>query len=1021
MTIRYAGKKECEILFITEPSNESMTDFVKSEAGQILIEELNNCGINYRKCAFISAGSDFPANTKGSDGRKKEFLDNDSETFKEIFNKFNPKMYVYFGAWAGKRLGNKMLSSSPAPEGSIVSPPWLKKPVLGVNSIRSAVSTHRGLEIFRSYINLIRKLKNKKYEFKEDMYDADATNYEWRVDISDVLKNRPKVIAFDTETTGLKWTSVSVYPIVFQMTFEDGQSLCSPVSSDYFPEYFKDKFGDYDQDVLIQQWKELLEDPNVKKVGHNMKFDMHMISKLGIDLKGFYYDTLQMVCAIDENMDKKGLDYCVKRWVPEMQSYADRFNMHIDKSNMLSVHPDEMITYAGGDTDATFRLARVLERIAKTDKKNFNVFKKVKMEGIKTFYKIEKNGIPINYEKLKEATKETIKEKQELHRECLKLAPKKVLRKFMWGIYKGKDKKEDKRLKTDPLRLNNSSLVSEILFSRDGFDLTPRIFTDGTKSLEDKNKKIPAINLKHLAYFVDENIDFIDKFMTYSKTSHMISNFMGIDDPKDLKRNGYRSHLVEDHKDRTHRIHSTFNLHTDTGRCLVEGTKVKLTRGAKNIEDIKVGDEVITHTGEIQTVTKFFDNGKKEVMGLQFADNSEIWGTFNHKLMNSEGKWKQMQYFDIGMKVKAFRSGKFIAKRIKGVMYNKNKKSTYDIEVKGNHSFIANGIVSHNSKSSDPNVQNIPSHGSLAKRLKKCIEAPHGKVLLALDYSQAEIRVVACTAHDKTMIDTYNQGLDIHIKTAANVVQGISVEEFMSQDKAERKSARQRAKAVNFGFLYGMQARKYMTYAKTDYGIDVTEEEANELRRRFLNDTYSSLSHWHSSTVTKARRSEIVRSLHGSTRHVPGVNLHDSYLASEWERQAINSPIQEFASDLGIIAMTNIIKDLNDPDVKIFNFVHDAIYVEVPVEKAFYYASAIKWYMENPPLKEMFGLELPIPLGADCEIGFNLGETVELADLDEEGVKEFNKDNRFGDHTKHFDYVEGAAVLKAIKPDWCTL
>ena len=1039
----HGGKKNCEILFILEPMDKKLKEFIHSDSGMILRECLKKIKVNYKNCGYIISSDSIPRSIKGSQSKQADYVMQYEKAFSKAIKKYKPKMIVYFTSLAGKQLFKNPKYKTGKYLGVIRQSQMYDVPVLGCPSLLNAGEIMKGESSVRSYLLSLESLKSNEYKFEEDMYDPDTADYEWRVDISDVLKNKPKVIAFDTETTGLDWTKESVYPLVFQMTFEDGSAICSPVSDDYFPDYFKEKFGDFDMNVLIQQWKELIEDPEVGKVGHNIKYDMHIVNKLDIELKGLKFDTMQMLCNIDENMDKKDLANAVKVYVPKMAGYSDKFDLSVDKSKMIEVHPDDMILYAGGDTDATYRLYKALLKECKKDKRNFRVLKKVKMRGIEVFYHIEKNGVPVEPDIYQKSEDTLTKLLHEHETECLKLIPKKLLRKYMWGIprgklskmfadgeIKGKGKPTDKD--EDPLRLSDKALMIEAFFGKDGYDLDPVMFTKSTKGSDDKSSRIPEVTMNHFTYFDDKKYPVIHHYKQHSKIKTAISNFIGRKENEgkvtakgEPKKNGHRPYFRYHEDKEEYRIHGDFKLTTTTGRCLVAGTKVKLKRGSKNIEDIKIGDEVLTHTGTYKKVINFFDNGKKEIMGIQLMDNTELWGTFNHKLMNEDGKWKKMEWFDIGKKVKCFSRGKFVSRRIKGMLYNRHKKHTYDIEVQEDHSFIANGIVSHNSRSTNPNLQNIPVHGEYAPYIKRGIRASKGKVLIGNDYSQAEIRMVASMANEKNMIEVYKNNLDIHINTAAEVVMGITVEDFLKQDEDARDKARQKSKGVNFGLLYDQQAKGFKKYLKTGFNVDVTLEEAEEMIFRYMNIAYPDLPAWHDRQRRFAKKYGYVRSMHGSKRHVPGIHSEVPYIVAENERYAINSPIQEIASDIGLLAMYYMNKDIPDKENKIINFVHDAIYMEVLIEKCAEYASALLWYMQNVPLKKLFGLELPVALVADCSIGKDLAGLMNACGTKSKHLKELMKYVNLKDK-KYFDEVKDSEgnpqyILKAVKPDWCTL
>lgn len=338
---------------------------------------------------------------------------------------------------------------------------------------------------------------------------------------------------------------------------------------------------------------------------------------------------------------------------------------------------------------------------------------------------------------------------------------------------------------------------------------------------------------------------------------------------------------------------------------------------------------------------------------------------------------------------------------------------TYDISVDKDHSFVANNLVVHNTSSRDPNGQNFPKRGKVAKAYRKIFVPPPGWVMLEADLSQAELRISGDMANDPTMIRIYREGGDIHAMTAAGTM-SMTLERFLQGkhsaeclatvvrqwpgadqylrglDPEQRPDAKVRdfvafkrfqAKAINFGFIYGMGWRKFIGYAKTQYGVEFTESQAQDIRRQFF-ATYGRLLGWHKSTRDQATEDGMVRSYSGRVRHLPMIWSDDEGVAAEAQRQAINSPVQEFASTLGVISLSRVDQEVNPEYLKIVGFVHDAIYALVPLRHLEWGAKTLKHYMESNPLKEWFDLDLKVPIVADVGFGMNGGETHEMEGLE---------------------------------------
>lgn len=294
--------------------------------------------------------------------------------------------------------------------------------------------------------------------------------------------------------------------------------------------------------------------------------------------------------------------------------------------------------------------------------------------------------------------------------------------------------------------------------------------------------------------------------------------------------------------------------------------------------------------------------------------------------------------------------------------------------------------VTGRTSSDDPNGQNFPKRGARAKAYRKMFYAPEGWYVCENDLSQAELRIAACMSGDETMIDIYNSGGDIHRATAA-IVMGVTPEEFGELPKDEQKVARQKAKAVNFGFLYGMWWRKFIGYAKTQYGVEFTEAEAQRVRKGFF-AKYKRLEGWHNRMKSFAQKHRYVRSFSGRIRHLPMIDSSEEYIQQEAGRQAINSPVQEFGSSLGVMALGRMNEELDPEYIQIVGFVHDALIYYVRKEHVEWGMKTVKQYMESNPLQDWFGLRLQVPIIADVGFGENLGSVIEVGDFGEFKIDE---------------------------------
>ena len=210
--------------------------------------------------------------------------------------------------------------------------------------------------------------------------------------------------------------------------------------------------------------------------------------------------------------------------------------------------------------------------------------------------------------------------------------------------------------------------------------------------------------------------------------------------------------------------------------------------------------------------------------------------------------------------------------------------------------FKLHGTVTGRTSCTDPNLQQVPRDPII----RNLVGAPEGWSVVEIDYSQAELRIAAIMSGDETMKRIYQTGGDIHTHTY-EMITG----EKVSDDKYIKKEQRKKAKAVNFGFVYGMGWRKFKIYARDNYGVDLTDKEAEQWRDRFF-QAYHSLPKWHSKQRRIVQSMGQVRSPIGRLRRLPDIYSTDKSKRAEAERQSINSPVQGFGSDLTILGMSEI-------------------------------------------------------------------------------------------------------------------
>ena len=256
-----------------------------------------------------------------------------------------------------------------------------------------------------------------------------------------------------------------------------------------------------------------------------------------------------------------------------------------------------------------------------------------------------------------------------------------------------------------------------------------------------------------------------------------------------------------------------------------------------------------------------------------------------------------------------------------------------------------------------PNLQQCPQDSYV----RNLIEARPGWKLCEIDYSQLELRVASWLSGDLNMQHAYQSGSDLHSKTTELLFGDTS---GLSHD--EQKRRRTQSKSANFGFLYGMVAKTFIAYAK-GYGLDLTQEDSEKIRADFFN-AYPRLLVWHEECKEFARQHGYIESPIGRKRWFDNINSYDFKKRSADERQAINSPVQGFGSDLCTSALAEIVfsKELDHTRFNVLGSVHDAILFEIKDDYVEELVPKLQSIMENPPIVE--GLDVPIPLVADVEV-----------------------------------------------------
>lgn len=268
--------------------------------------------------------------------------------------------------------------------------------------------------------------------------------------------------------------------------------------------------------------------------------------------------------------------------------------------------------------------------------------------------------------------------------------------------------------------------------------------------------------------------------------------------------------------------------------------------------------------------------------------------------------------------------------------------------------FNLTNVVSGRTSCTDPNLQQVPRN----KDIRSLFTAPEGRVFFEADYSQLELRIAAHYANEPTMLKIYREDGDIHTMTAS----------LMAGGRKPTKDERSKAKAVNFGFLYGMSANKFVDYAYDNYGVVFSKSEAAHYRDAFFLK-YSRLLPWHREQAELCEMLGGVPNMFGRFRKLPKIYSNKKFERLEAERRAINTPVQGTGSDILLSAAVEVHKTLSKYGLKVCGTIHDSIVGEFYEEDKDWIVDEIKRIMAHPRIMDEFGVELKVALKADVGVG----------------------------------------------------
>ena len=374
----------------------------------------------------------------------------------------------------------------------------------------------------------------------------------------------------------------------------------------------------------------------------------------------------------------------------------------------------------------------------------------------------------------------------------------------------------------------------------------------------------------------------------------------------------------------------------DRLHSLSEGLATQITEVERSIRDL-AGDETFNIGSPMQLSHVLFDVMRLPTKGLKktkrgyYSTNAKVLSDLarDHEIVRLILDWREKS------KIKStYLDTLGPLRRGDGRVH-----TTY------NQTITATGRLS----SSDPNLQNIPTRSELGRTVKTAFSAGEGSVFLAVDYSQIELRLLAHLSGDEHLVRAFNEGEDFHAETAARVF-GVPVSEVTPD-------LRSRAKAVNFGIVYGQQA----------YGLSqslhISMAEARDMIDRYY-EAYPGVRTFLDNVVARAKQTGYAETMYGRRRHIPELKAKNPQLRGFGERTAMNHPMQGTAADIIKIAMARVSRRLEEEGFAAHMIlqVHDELDFECPIDEVERLTTMVRDVMEHV-------VDLRVPLIAEAGTG----------------------------------------------------
>lgn len=819
----------------------------------------------------------------------------------------------------------------------------------------------------------------------------------------------------DFETTGNRIYNNDFYPTILGVCFEPGRAGVIPLG------HFDSKFKKSWKTKLQKFGEEVIANENIVKVAWNAKFDMQVFHKYGIFHKGRLFDGMLAKYVLDE-AKPNDLKSMVRRFLPKFGDYEEDYegcNLPWDQKPLLGLSQ-----YCAIDTDMCLRLFLFFEK-KMMDKKFYHLFRNLIMPASNLLTKVETRGQRLDKEwhgKLMEEYPRRILEaetkvralkkvkrfeksliQQRLDKAISKIEEeiresKKVIKtsddsrkiasaersiknreekiaRLMAGEFNTKSEKAI----IEPINFGSASQMTQLLFTDPkGFRFPVVKYTQKDKRDTDNPSSSEAVLLELQK---TDKTGFIDTLLELRGLKQINNMFV----------KGF-ANLVQDDG----RLHPKFHIHgTRTGRlssCISPDSLLDTDRGLIFIGDLVPSSEgyntidglsVRTHTGKYQPILKGINKGVEPMYKVTLEDGKSINCTLKHKFITDHGE-KTLEEIVNGKYGICILTTEGKSKPI--VWEPIGLKTVCDIEVQEDHTYVANGILNHNS---DPNAQQLPRVAT-DPTIRRCLISSPGRLYLMMDYSQCELRLMAHLSKCKGLLEAFAKGWDPHLSVACKKY-GVNYDDIYPIYKDEQhpeyttwKIRRKQAKHIVFGCIYHIGAAKLaeeLSDPKT--GLVVTPKESQGFLDDFFKD-FPEVKKFMDNQMKFIHKHGYIKTLFGRKRRCPEIFGDNQMQIVAAENAAINTPSQSAASDMALftsILIDELIQKGEFPDLQEVGTVHDSIYFDTLPQDINPKTIYQLWDMaRNPSTKEWFGFQIDdIDMSMDFEVGRSQGEELPFA------------------------------------------